>query len=227
LPNGWAEQRGGAVAAATGARATPLNRIIGETFDADLDDVAALAQRLLDDGLPHMVESRPGATALEDWCRDRGLTSSPGVPLMSCATADLDVPASDAIHWRSLCAAEMPAHVDVAAAGFGLDRDALGGLDASTLFDEGFGAGLIAEVDGVPACTGISIVAGDWVGLFIIATVDAHRRQGLGAALTAKLVTDAVERNGVSRALLQSSELGKPVYERLGFATLEHWTRWA
>jgi GNAT superfamily N-acetyltransferase len=206
--------------------ATPLNRVIGETHDADLDDVAALRKRLSDDGLPHMIESRPGATALEEWCRGRGLTAAPGVPLMTCATAELNLPSDIPVGWRSLTAAEMPAHVDVASAGYGMDREVLAGFAASTLFEEDFGAGLIAEVDGVPACTGISIVAREWVGVFVIATIDAFRRRGLGAALTAKLVTDAVERNGVSRALLQSSEMGKPVYESLGFATVEDWTRW-
>jgi GNAT superfamily N-acetyltransferase len=227
LPRGWAQRRGGASAAATGTMATPLNRVIGEALDADLDGIAVLAQRLADDGLPHMIESRPGATALEDWCRNRGMTSAPGVPLMTCTTAHLNVPSDTAIGWRSLTAAEMPAHVDVASAGYGMDRAALAGLDVSTLFDESFGAGLIAELDGVPACTGISIVAGEWVGVFVIATLAAFRRRGLGAALTAKLVTDAVERNGVSRALLQSSEMGKPVYESLGFETIEVWTRWS
>jgi GNAT superfamily N-acetyltransferase len=229
LPRGWGERRGGASAAATGTMATPLNRVIGEALDADVDDIAALRQRLVDEGLPHMVESRPGATALEGWCRDSGMTTAgSGVPLMICRTDDLDVPTSEpAIHWRSLTAAEMPDHVDVATAGFGMDREVLEGLAASTLFDRGFGAGLIAELDGVPACTGVSVAAGDWVGVFIVATIDAFRRRGLGAALTAKLVTDAVERNGVSRALLQSSEMGKPVYESLGFVSVEDWTRWS
>ncbi|MDX6197252.1 MAG: N-acetylglutamate synthase [Actinomycetota bacterium] len=228
LPNGWGERRGGASAAATGSMATPLNRVIGERLDVDLDDVAALRQRLVDERLPHMVESRPGATALEDWCRGQGMTVAvPAVPLMVCATADLNAPPDTGIPLRSLTAAEMRAHVHVATVGYGMEPQVLEGFAPSTLFDQEFGAGLIAEVDGVPACTGISVVAGEWVAVFIIATIEAFRRRGLGAALTAKLVTDAVERNGVSRALLQSSDMGKPVYEGLGFVSIEDWTRWS
>jgi GNAT superfamily N-acetyltransferase len=229
LPKGWAERRGGASAAATGTMATPLNRVIGEAVDADLDDVAALRARLLDDGLPHLVESRPGATALDEWCRGQGMTTAgPGVPLMVCDTADLHVPPSNPdIAWLNLTAAQMPDHVDVATVGYGMERDVLAGFASSTLFDEDYGAGLIGEIDGVSACTGFSIVAGDWVGVFVIATIEGFRRRGLGAALTAKLVTDAVERNGVTRALLQSSEMGKPVYESLGFVSIEDWTRWS
>src|SRR4051794_21665521 len=157
--------------------ATPLNRVIGERLDADLDDVAALRERLVVEGLPHMVESRPGATALEDWCRGRGMTAAgPAVPLMTCETADLNVPSPDpAIQWRSLTAAEMRDHVDVATVGYGMGREVLAGFATSTLFDEDFGAGLIAELGGVPACTGVSIVAREWVGVFIIATIDAFR----------------------------------------------------
>jgi GNAT superfamily N-acetyltransferase len=104
--------------------------------------------------------------------------------------------------------------------------DGLAGFEHSTLFAKEFGAGLIAEVDGEPACTGVSIVADDWVGVFIVGTIPAYRRGGLGAALTAKLITDAIARHGVGQALLQSSAMGQRVYESLGFATLETWTRW-
>jgi GNAT superfamily N-acetyltransferase len=226
-PGGWAERRPGVSAAASGSNATPLNRVIGEATDADLDDIAALVARLEDDRLPHMVESRPGADVLEQWCRDRGMTAFARVPLMTCSIRDFKAPSPDGTtHMRALDAAQMPEHVEVASLGYGMPREVLAGLDASTLFDQPFGAGLIAAVDGMPAATGVSVVAGDWVGVFIIATVDAYRRRGIGAALTAKLVTDAVARNGVTGALLQSSDMGKPVYESLGFATVEHWTRW-
>jgi GNAT superfamily N-acetyltransferase len=200
-----------------------MNRAIAEVPSTDVADVAALVERLAD--LPHILETRPGADAVEDWCRARGMTATPGVPLMTCsATAVTIPPYDDTTALRSLT--QMAEHVDVAAPSYDRPRDWLAALDHSTLFDQDFGAGLVADVEGEPAATGISIVAGDWVGVFIIGTVPAYRRRGLGAALTAKLVVDAVARNGVSRALLQSSVMGKGVYESLGFATVDEWTRW-
>jgi GNAT superfamily N-acetyltransferase len=226
-PGGWAERRSGASAAACRTLAAPMNRVIAESHTADVADVAALIARLEGD-LPYLLESRPGAAALEDWCRGRGMTPAPRVPLMTCSADAVTLPPYDeATVLRALTGSQLSEHVDVASVGYGMPRAWLAALDGSTLLDQDFGAGLVADVEGEPAATGISIVSGDWVGLFIIGTVPAYRRRGLGAALTARLVVDAVARNGVSRAVLQSSLMGMGVYERLGFATVESWTRWS
>ena len=226
-PGGWYQRRSGAAAAISAVAATPLNRIIGETINPDVDAVAVLAARIEGDGYPYMVETRPGARGLERWCRGRGFTDFATVPLMTCPTSRLSSPRVEGVTWKALGIEDMPAHIEVAEAGYEMPPNGLGGFEHSTLFGEEGGAGLLAEVDGAPACTGVSVVAGDWVGVFIVGTVPAFRRRGLGAALTAKLVRDAVARNGVSQALLQSSAMGKGVYESLGFVTVEDWTRWA
>ncbi|MCU1596230.1 MAG: family N-acetyltransferase [Frankiales bacterium] len=225
-PDGWYERRSGAAAAISAVAARPLNRIIGERTEPDLDAVAELAARIEGNGLPYVVEARPGADDLPLWCRSRGFTDVGAVPLMTCSTAALIASQSVDVTWRSLGADGMEAHIAVALPSYGMPPDGLAGFERSTLLAQDFGAGLIAEVEGEPACTGVSLVADDWVGVFIVGTVPAYRRRGLGAALTAKLVTDAVARNGVRRALLQSSAMGKGVYESLGFATVETWTRW-
>jgi GNAT superfamily N-acetyltransferase len=224
-PGGWSERRQAVSAAACRTVAAPMNRVIAELPSADLDDVADLVERLAD--LPHVLESRPGADGLDDWCRGRDMTATPGVPLMTCAATAVTLPPYDgATVMRRLVGSQMSEHVDVASVGYGMPREWLAALDRSTLLEQEFGAGLVADVDGEPAATGISIVSGDWVGVFIIGTVPSYRRRGLGAALTAQLVVDAVARNGVGRALLQSSVMGMGVYESLGFATVERWTRW-
>jgi len=225
-PGGWYERHSGAVAAVSAVAARPLNRVIGETIEPDVDAVAVFAARTEADDLPYLVETRPGAEGLAQWCRSRGFTDVATVPLMTCATAALTAPRSVGVTWRRLGADDMDAHIAVAIPGYEMPPGGLAGFERSTLLAQHFGAGLIAEVDGESACTGISLVADDWVGVFIVGTVPAYRRRGLGAALTAKLVTDAVARNGVRQALLQSSAMGKRVYESLGFATVETWTRW-
>jgi ribosomal protein S18 acetylase RimI-like enzyme len=53
-----------------------------------------------------------------------------------------------------------------------------------------------------------------WVGG--VAVVPAHRRVGLGGALTEAIVAFLEER-GVATVLLHATALGRPVYERLGF----------
>ena len=53
-----------------------------------------------------------------------------------------------------------------------------------------------------------------WVGG--VAVVPAHRRVGLGGALTEAIV-EFLEARWVATALLHATALGRPVYERLGF----------
>ena len=60
---------------------------------------------------------------------------------------------------------------------------------------------------------------------FNVAVVPEHRRTGLGAELTAAVVADGAAVGG-TWAYLQSSDDGLPVYERLGFRTVDTWWSW-
>ena len=71
----------------------------------------------------------------------------------------------------------------------------------------GVAAGAVFRGTGGPGGTG-------WVGG--VAVVPAHRRVGLGGALTEAIV-EFLEGRGVATVLLHATALGRPVYERLGF----------
>ena len=49
-----------------------------------------------------------------------------------------------------------------------------------------------------------------------MSTVPAARRRGYGEAMTARVVADGIAA-GCDVAVLQASEAGRPIYERLGF----------
>jgi ribosomal protein S18 acetylase RimI-like enzyme len=68
------------------------------------------------------------------------------------------------------------------------------------------------ELVGVAA--GALFGATGWVGG--VAVAPAHRRAGLGGALTEAIV-EFLEDRGVATVLLHATALGRPVYERLGF----------
>lgn len=76
-------------------------------------------------------------------------------------------------------------------------------------------------VDGRAVSTGMAIALQDTVGVFNVATVPEFRGRGYGGAVTARLVADGFAA-GASLACLQSSAEGYPMYERLGFETIEH-----
>jgi GNAT superfamily N-acetyltransferase len=68
------------------------------------------------------------------------------------------------------------------------------------------------ELVGVAA--GASFGGTGWIGG--VAVVPAHRRIGLGGALTEAIV-EFLEGRGLATVLLHATALGRPVYERLGF----------
>jgi ribosomal protein S18 acetylase RimI-like enzyme len=75
---------------------------------------------------------------------------------------------------------------------------------------------MVAEAGGGLAGVAAGAVFGatGWVGG--VAVAPAHRRAGLGGALTEAIV-DFLEAAGVATVLLHATALGRPVYARLGF----------
>jgi predicted GNAT family acetyltransferase len=73
--------------------------------------------------------------------------------------------------------------------------------------------------------TGVSLTTGDHTGIFNIATPEAERGKGYGAAITGWLVARALAA-GARAAWLQSSESGFDVYRRLGFRVVDTWQCW-
>lgn len=75
---------------------------------------------------------------------------------------------------------------------------------------------VIGLLDGAPVATASLMVAGGAAGIYNVATLEAARRRGIGAAMTAAAVRRGGER-GLELATLQASAMGRPIYERLGF----------
>ena len=70
-----------------------------------------------------------------------------------------------------------------------------------------------------PVVAGLGIRSGGTIGIYNIATHPAERGRGYGAAMTMRVVDDGAAA-GCAVATLQASEMGRPIYERLGFRTV-------
>ena len=61
------------------------------------------------------------------------------------------------------------------------------------------------------------------VGVYNIAVAPAARGRGLGRAITERVVADGIAA-GADAAYLHASDLGRPLYESMGFRLVETWT---
>jgi len=78
---------------------------------------------------------------------------------------------------------------------------------------------LIARLDGENVSTGLAFDHEGDCGIYNVGTLEHARRRGLGSALTATLLRDALAR-GCRSASLQSTAIAEGVYARLGFRDL-------
>ncbi|MDO5723724.1 MAG: GNAT family N-acetyltransferase [Flaviflexus sp.] len=83
----------------------------------------------------------------------------------------------------------------------------------------------VAVADGGASCALLTLAEGRG-GLYYVATREDRRGEGLGSAVAAALTNLAFER-GCHEVILQASDLGEPVYRRLGYRTIGHYRRFS
>jgi ribosomal protein S18 acetylase RimI-like enzyme len=104
----------------------------------------------------------------------------------------------------------------VAATGFAAPVEAIKPLYAAAVLSlDGF-AVYLGRVAGEAVTTGMGYRHGREVAIFSVATPPEHRRRGYGGAISAHAARMGFEQ-GADLGWLQTSELGEPVYRRLGF----------
>lgn len=81
----------------------------------------------------------------------------------------------------------------------------------------------VGYLDGEPVATASATVGSHHVDVEFVAVVEAARGRGIGRAITAA----ATLADPARPAMLIASDMGEPVYRRLGYVTLLRFTLWA
>jgi GNAT superfamily N-acetyltransferase len=114
---------------------------------------------------------------------------------------------------------------DINDVAYGLPRDHL----SVTLqgADPVHGVRTVARIDGRPVATATANVVGRDAHILLVATIPEARGHGLAAACMRRVLRRAAAR-GATTTTLEATQMGRPVYERLGYrslGTLGMWER--
>ena len=147
--------------------------------------------------------------------RDAGRPPAMGLPVIPeppCPLAGLELSVAST-------AEDVQAHRNVLTAGFGFTPDVAQQIIGDALLDHPDVAIIVGRVDGQPVTTGLLMQTGQTAGVYNIATVAAHRGNRYGEAVTWAVIAEGARR-GCTQSILQSSPMGYPLYQRMGFVDL-------
>lgn len=222
--DGWQRVEPGAFTFVTGTDVPTLNGVVVTEDDADPDWLVGLLDEVALSGKGYAIQGR--AEPVEAVARRTGgrFVADPPRPLMVLDRGASPL-AYNGIAVREVHEGERDLFVRTGAASFGAPTEVFGQMFTSEVFAVPGTRTYLGEIDGEVVATAHAITLGDVVGIFAIGTLPKHRGRGYGAALTAAAVEGGF-RDGAELAVLQASELGFPVYERMGFETVDVWPVW-
>jgi GNAT superfamily N-acetyltransferase len=228
IAGAWSASLDGMLTAYSGVGVPTLNGVWVTRPDCEPSAVAAQLDLLAATGLPHCLSFRPGAASvLEPIARERKLVRQRDMPLMLLEPGRDYRPVEPPreLRIRELSSDQVLLHAEVAARGFAAPLEMFEQLVTADALNLPGTRCYLGEVDGEPVVTGIARLLDGKAGVFNIATVPEQARRGYGAALTSRACADAAA-DRARGVWLQASADGYPVYERLGFRTVENWQCW-
>jgi ribosomal protein S18 acetylase RimI-like enzyme len=193
------------------------------TLDGAGQVIAGATAALRDRGLPGLWWLPPsaGPEDMGDRLEANGWSLQESMPWMARPLDDpLAEPGAVAglVVRRVRSPADQAAWLEVMRSGFGLPDPIARGLDrlSSAAGTDGVWLRYVAFLDGMPAGSAGLNRAGAVPGLYNVATVPGARRRGVATAVTLAALRDA-RAGGATMAVLGTTEMGRGIYERLGF----------
>jgi ribosomal protein S18 acetylase RimI-like enzyme len=216
-PAGGSRRFGGVQAIATGAETRFFNRVMALDPAASPPEVIAAVDWIERRGWPLVLQlSDVTNEAVRDAVEARGLRADP---------------------WRSPVMVLEPIPVrrepaeglQVRTGGAEIHADFLSALPTAPSLARALGPGFASDRDvrlvvgylgRSPVARAAAIRDGSTIGIYVVGTDDRFRRRGIGRAVTWAAIEAGVEAWGGTLAVLQSSEMGVPLYASMGFEVI-------
>jgi GNAT superfamily N-acetyltransferase len=197
------------------------------------DDPLAVVERVRDFAARHGCPSAIStwgevAARFEPIARQLGLRDDGAAPVMIMTRAtQREVAPVERLSIEAVTTPELrTAYAGTAAAGYEMPREWTVAFERDELVATPGVTAYLGYMDGRPVATSLLLETDGVAGVHLVSTVPAYRRRGIGAALTARCAEDGWAHGCVVSAL-QSSALGFPVYERIGYrhvTDIQGWT---
>ena len=113
-------------------------------------------------------------------------------------------------------------HILTCAGGFDMQLDWLRAIMGTSLLEHPDATVYVGYADDQPVATGFGLRVGRTIGIYNISTLPTARKRGYGQAMTMRIVADGAAA-GCDVATLEASEMGYPIYTRLGFRTVSEY----
>lgn len=227
-PVAWVRREAGVAAYYSGVPIPMLNGVVAERDDADISVAAQMLDEIGATGVPCSVSVRSDDyAAFVELAESHGLTMRITEPLMVLDSLEsvIDEALPGGLSVRALTPEDFDDHVEVAATSFEIPIEFARQLMIGEALRLDGACAYVGEYDGRLVATAMGLTTGHSVGVFNVGTLEDARGKGFGRALTARVIADGVT-NGATWSYLQSSPAGFPVYRRLGFETVEEWSRY-
>jgi len=175
-------------------------------------------------GTPHTLWISSTDTETKNLVLHSGYTHTATYPIMIADLATMQfAPARDGITIKQLGKApqELEEWLDVLATAYKLNKNEFRKLIEYFRSTPGWNKiqFFVAYLNGVAAATSMTIARGDIAGLHWVGTIPEFRGNGLGN-LVSSYPFQKLAIEGIKQAVLLASDMGKPMYEKIGFKTV-------
>ncbi len=227
IPGALVWQERGVVVLASGLPISLFNQLLIEASGASAEAIHDAVDLLRGRGAPWLVHLREGDDdQVVPLLQEAGLAARDDVmPGMALHPVPADAPPSTHEIRLVRDSAGMADHAAVVASSFEMPMELVERLLEPELATAPGVAVYVGYLDGEPVTSGAGFRSGRTIGVYNIGTVPGARRRGFGAEMTARVAADG-RSAGCDVAILQPSDMGRSLYERLGYRVVTRYRVW-